>query len=125
MKGAGPAGLALLRALVVMQALTQALDFGRWAQCEHCVAAGFGWSEKRQKCGGFQNRVCPASSDESARKAKPRPIRRLTAAQLAADEVFSAGQEPFVLLAGGAVGRQLQNWSIMTTAAAFPTANVS
>ena len=29
--------------------------------CESCVDAGFGWSLKKGKCGGFKNAICPRS----------------------------------------------------------------
>ena len=41
--------------------------------CSRCVAAGFGWSLAKQKCGGFKNTACPlvapSSEPEQACKA--------------------------------------------------------
>jgi hypothetical protein len=34
---------------------------GKHSDCESCVAAGFGWSLKKSKCGGFKNAKCPRS----------------------------------------------------------------
>ena len=72
--------------------------FKQLEACEPCVAAGFGWSAKRGRCGGFANRECPAATAPAAGHGAS--IRRMTAAELVADSWFAAGKAPFVLLPG-------------------------
>ena len=36
--------------------------FAQHVDCASCVGAGFGWSAKKSKCGGYANKECPASS---------------------------------------------------------------
>ena len=76
--------------------------FKQLEACEPCVAAGFGWSAKRGRGGGFTNRECPAAT---ALAAGSQSIRRMTAAELAADSWFAAGKAPFVLLPGKFIPR--------------------
>ena len=35
--------------------------FGRYTDCASCVGAGFGWSLKKGKCGGYANKECPSA----------------------------------------------------------------
>ena len=32
--------------------------FSQHTDCGSCVAAGYGWSERKQKCGGFAHKYC-------------------------------------------------------------------
>ena len=41
--------------------------FDSLTSCEDCVAAGFGWSVRKAKCGGYSNRDCSQCSSSSAR----------------------------------------------------------
>ena len=40
--------------------------FDGFATCESCVAAGYGWSVAKQRCGGFSNHVCPSADGGGA-----------------------------------------------------------
>ena len=33
--------------------------------CHTCIKAGFGWSEEKQRCGGFENDKCTGDSGSS------------------------------------------------------------
>lgn len=37
-----------------------------FSDCHACVEAGYGWSSKKQRCGGFANKVCPTAGAETA-----------------------------------------------------------
>jgi protein glucosyltransferase len=37
------------------------VDFQSFSSCASCVAAGFGWSVARSKCGHFKNKQCPST----------------------------------------------------------------
>ena len=41
--------------------------------CRACVDAGFGWSTKRSKCGGFPTRVCPDGAPPAASQPEEAP----------------------------------------------------
>ena len=36
-------------------------SFDRLSTCSECVAAGYGWSTRRQRCGGYRNKRCDAT----------------------------------------------------------------
>ena len=58
-----PSGLFFLCNLLAVGVLVvqiQASKFSKYKTCKACVAAGFGWSEPRQRCGGFPTRECAA-----------------------------------------------------------------
>ena len=108
----------------------QSPDFSQWTQCDACVEAGFGWSFKKLRCGGFANRQCrlPISSNSSndtvVKPAKQLlAVQYMTADELEADINFAAGAAPFVLVPSG--DQALQNWSMQRIASIFAQANVS
>jgi hypothetical protein len=44
-----------------------------YTTCDSCVAAGFGWSKKKGKCGGFANKVCASPPPPSPPPTSPPP----------------------------------------------------
>eukprot|EP01051_Picozoa_sp_SAG22_P009596 SAG22_NODE_809_length_7067_cov_5.261768_4_plen_310_part_00 len=57
----------LVVSLFALFALATAGKFDGFKDCSSCVAAGFGWSEAKQRCGGFANKECaPAASTGTA-----------------------------------------------------------
>jgi hypothetical protein len=67
-----PRGSFLFTALLVFRASSassnnDATGPRNFHTCENCVANGFGWSEQKQKCGGYATTSCkPASSADAA-----------------------------------------------------------
>jgi hypothetical protein len=63
-----------------------------YTTCDSCVAAGFGWSKKKGKCGGFANKVCasspppptppPVPPPAPKKKAPPTPKVPMTVAEI-------------------------------------------
>ena len=58
MRGGSRAAL-LLQMTAIGCALVNAGKFDGYKTCSQCVAAGYGWSLKKGKCGGYGNRKCP------------------------------------------------------------------
>ena len=64
--------------------------FDRFIDCQQCVAAGFGWSHAKRRCGGFPNRDCgneaaappgpPADRGERVSVTAPAPAPRTDSA---------------------------------------------
>jgi hypothetical protein len=62
--------LALVVALVLTAVVpTHAGKFDKLTDCAACTAAGFGWSYKHKKCGGYANRKC----EQEQKLAPPSP----------------------------------------------------
>ena len=36
--------------------------FSKFTTCEDCVAAGYGWSASKGKCGGYSTKTCAAAA---------------------------------------------------------------
>ena len=51
--------LALLSCTALISAASK---FAAFTTCDSCIDAGFGWSTKKNKCGGYPNKKCPASA---------------------------------------------------------------
>jgi hypothetical protein len=83
----GPAAAALLLALVTTVAASA--SFKDFTTCDSCVGAGFGWSVKKQRCGGYANRACasapPAVASPPAPPRPPTPEPEVSAAPARAD----------------------------------------
>ena len=50
--------MVLRHALVLALSAAAAAKPSDHASCDECVAAGYGWSPTRQRCGGFSNKIC-------------------------------------------------------------------
>lgn len=59
MRASGSVPLVLISCAVAGVA---AGKFDKYTSCESCTAAGFGWSEKKNKCGGFPQKTCKAAA---------------------------------------------------------------
>ncbi len=60
------AALLLAASLVATLPLrTVGGKFDGFSTCESCVEAGYGWSQAKQRCGGFSNKVCPNPASAS------------------------------------------------------------
>ena len=58
-------------------AQSQQADFSRYTDCASCVAAGYGWSTTKRRCGGFSNTQCPgpdAAAAAAAATASAAPV---------------------------------------------------
>ena len=65
-------GGTLLALLGLSAHRAEAGKFDGYEDCASCVAAGFGWSAERGKCGGYANKECSrAPQDLPARSAQP------------------------------------------------------
>ena len=63
---------ALLSAAVLLGA-ADAGRFDAYQTCEACVEAGFGWSLKKNKCGGYPNKQCPGGGSPQPPPPPPPP----------------------------------------------------
>ena len=51
-------------ALALLTESSSRPPFTQYADCASCVGAGFGWSVKKGKCGGYANKDCPPAEQE-------------------------------------------------------------
>ena len=65
-------GVAVLVTVLSSRSRAASPRFGEYSDCESCIAAGFGWSLKKAKCGMFENRECVGSVAASAQQ-QPMP----------------------------------------------------
>jgi hypothetical protein len=98
-----------------------------YTSCSACVAAGFGWSLSRLRCGHFANQRCIGSGGSSGPLVLPpanEPLHpvlvpRVSLAQLHADPTLRGGQAAFILDATTtAPWTALQEWSSLDAVAA-------
>ena len=68
-----PSQRLLLVAATLLFAAAHAGRFDGLTTCDLCVDAGFGWSVKKGKCGGYPNKQCPGGSGGAAAKPVPPP----------------------------------------------------
>ena len=63
---------AVLAASIFVEQAGSPKPHAQFTTCRGCVSAGFGWSEKKQRCGGFANKECaPAAAAAAAAAAQP------------------------------------------------------
>ena len=128
--------LALV-ALVSTRAPQASKPFSRHTDCGSCVAAGYGWSERKQKCGGFAHQRCDlATSGETVVEQHDRPtfphrfahsaqLPRVTLATLQSNATLSSGSLPFILTDGATAWPATRGgWNTSSLAAAYPTEQV-
>jgi hypothetical protein len=63
--------------------------FQELKKCNDCVAAGYGWSVSKQRCGGFGNRECPADMLPSGHHRQPLPSPVAAAGAVTADGIVT------------------------------------
>ena len=134
-----PALLALaLVALVSTRAQQASKPFSQHADCGSCVAAGYGWSERKQKCGGFAHKRCDLTNTGEMLMPQhdPRPtfphrfphsawLPRVTLATLQSNATLSSGSLPFILTDSAAAWPATRGgWNTSSLAAAYRTEQV-
>lgn len=118
-------------------AAEQRRPFSQHTDCGSCVAAGYGWSERKHKCGGFAHKRCdrPGSGKaEVPQHLRPKlPHRlphsawlpRVTLSTLQSNATLSSGSLPFILTDSAATWRATQgSWNTSSLAAAYGTEQV-
>ena len=55
----GRAGTLVAAVCLGLASLVAAGKFDQYNTCAKCIGAGYGWSEAKNKCGGYKTRACP------------------------------------------------------------------
>jgi hypothetical protein len=105
MSGSTTGLVLLLAAQAAMSSEPAPAKFDQIRSCTECIAAGFGWSVRKGKCGHFANFECHSSPAA----ARPRPVLkhrlkhsewlpRVTVSELQKNATLRSGGLPFVLV---------------------------